>query len=83
LPAADPLAGAPEHKGLLDFLELVSYFFSFWLFLGSPGFRAQTLAHWRSMKRGWAILIVPIEIASSVFCGVVIPGYILHLIAIG
>jgi len=50
------------------------------LFLGSAEFRERTLSHWRSMNRAWATLVVPVEVVASIFCGVVVPGYILYLL---
>jgi len=62
-----------------DVLEFLGYFFSFWLFIGSRSFRERTLRHWRTMKPAWAVLFIPVEIASSLFCGILIPGYLFHM----
>ena len=61
---------------MFDWLELPLYFFGFWLFLFNPKFRAEILRKWKESGIARRFLII-VEAASYVFCGVVIPFYLL------
>lgn len=63
---------------LQDALEVLWYFASFWRFVANSEFRARVLARWREMNRGRALIAIPIEVASSLLCGLVLPVCVIY-----
>jgi hypothetical protein len=66
----------------MDFLELIGYLLGFWLFLFCKKFRNEIIRDWKAfgVVRKFNILL---EAASSVFCGIVVPVWIIKIIFFG
>ena len=64
----------------MDFIELLGYFLGFWLFIFNKKFREMIIADWKSSGVAGKFFI-PLGAISSLFCGVLVPIWILNIIA--
>jgi hypothetical protein len=64
---------------LFEIVEVGGYFFGFWMFLFSPKYRKIIIDDWTSSGWGGKVGIL-FGAISSIFCGVVIPLYIIKMI---
>lgn len=65
----------------MDLLELVGYFFGFWLFIFSKKFRELIISDWNSAGIIGRFFIT-LGAFSSFLCGVIGPGWLLYYLAV-